>query len=123
MKTKVFETGAVCAAVALLVVFSLPAYAKNGRSSSAHTRVSKTPSNAPLVKPVTSSRKTQLGTVSKAGATSTIPGTGPVIGAGASSVAGQVKAKDAIIAKQREDGTAEYKRKNSPPIPCVGRNC
>ena len=67
MKTKVFETGAVCAAVALLVVFSLPAYAKNGRSSSAHTRVSKTPLNAPLVKPVTSSRKTQSGTLQKSG--------------------------------------------------------
>ena len=64
MKTKVFETGAVCAAVRWGVVFSLPAYAKSGGSSSAHTRVSKTPSN-PLVKPVTSSRKTQSGTLQK----------------------------------------------------------
>ena len=123
MKTKAFEPGAICAAVALLLVLSPPSYAKSGGSSASHTRVGKTCTNTTLVKPVTSSRKTQLGTVSKAGATSTIPGTGPVIGAGASSVAGQVKAKDAIIAKQREDGTAEYKRKNSPPIPCVGRNC
>ena len=46
MKTKVFETGAVCAAVALLFVLSLPAYAKSGGSTSAHTRVGKTPSNA-----------------------------------------------------------------------------
>ena len=66
MKTKVFEPGAFCAALALLVVFSLPAYAKNGGSSGAHTRVSKTPSN-PLVKPVTSSRKTQSGTLQKSG--------------------------------------------------------
>ncbi|HEV8465196.1 MAG TPA: hypothetical protein VGQ63_09365 [Pseudolabrys sp.] len=65
MKTKVFELGAICAAVALLVVFSLPAYAKNGGSSSAHTRVSKTPSNATSVKPVTSSGKTQSGTSQK----------------------------------------------------------
>ena len=55
MKTKVFETGAVCAAVALLVVFSLPAYAKSG-GSGAQTRVSKTTSNSTSVKPVTSSR-------------------------------------------------------------------
>ena len=65
MNTKVFEPGAICAAVALLVVFSLPAYAKNGGSSSAHTRVSKTPSNATSVKPVTSSGKTQSGTSQK----------------------------------------------------------
>jgi hypothetical protein len=37
MKTKMFGPGAICAAIALLVVFSLPAYAKNGGSSSAHT--------------------------------------------------------------------------------------
>ena len=66
MKTKVFETGAVCAAVALLFVLSLPAYAKSGGSTSAHTRVGKTPSN-PLVKPMTSSRKTQSGTLQKSG--------------------------------------------------------
>jgi vacuolar-type H+-ATPase subunit I/STV1 len=64
MKTKVFETGAVCAAVALLFVLSLPAYAKSGGSTSAHTRVGKTPSN-PLVKPVTSSRKAQSETTQK----------------------------------------------------------
>ena len=61
MKTKVFEPGAFCAALALLVVFSLPAYAKNGGSSGAHTCVSKTPSNATSVKLVTSSGKTQSG--------------------------------------------------------------
>jgi hypothetical protein len=49
MKTKVFETGAICAAVALLLVLSLPAYAKSGGSSSAHTRVGKTSSNATSV--------------------------------------------------------------------------
>ena len=65
MKTKVFETGAVCAAVALLFVLSLPAYAKSGGSSGAHARVSKTPSNATSVKPVTSSGKTQSGTSQK----------------------------------------------------------
>jgi hypothetical protein len=42
MKTKVFEPGAICAAVALLVVLSLPAYAKSGGSSAAHTRVGNT---------------------------------------------------------------------------------
>ena len=42
MKTKVFEPGAICAAVALLLVLSLPAYAKSGGSSAAHTRVNKT---------------------------------------------------------------------------------
>ena len=61
MKIKTFEPGAICAAIALLVVFSVPAYAKSGGSSSAHTRVSKTSSNATSVKPVTSSRKTQSG--------------------------------------------------------------
>ena len=61
MKTKTFEPGAICAAIALLVVFSLPVYAKSGGSSSAHTRVGKTSSNATSVKPVTSSRKTQSG--------------------------------------------------------------
>lgn len=68
MKTKVFVPGAICAAIALLVVFSLPAYAKSGGSSSAHTRVSKTPSNTASVKSVTSSRKTQSssGTASNA---------------------------------------------------------
>ena len=65
MKTKVFEPGAFCAALALLVMFSFPAYAKNGGSSGAHTRVSKTPSNATSVKPVTSSGKTQSGTSQK----------------------------------------------------------
>ena len=50
MKTKVFETGAVCAAIALLVVFSLPAYAKNGGSTASHTRVGKTSTNATSVK-------------------------------------------------------------------------
>jgi hypothetical protein len=64
VKTKVFEP-AICAAVALLVVLSLPAYAKNGGSSGAQTRVSKTPSNATSVKPVTSSGKTQSGTLQK----------------------------------------------------------
>ena len=42
MKTKVFEPGAICVAVALLFVLSLPAYAKSGGSSAAHTRVGKT---------------------------------------------------------------------------------
>jgi flagellar biosynthesis GTPase FlhF len=65
MKTKVFETGAICTAVALLLLFSLPAYAKSGGSSGAQTRVSKTPSNAISVKPVTSSGKTQSGTSQK----------------------------------------------------------
>ena len=65
MKTKVFERGAISAAVALLVVFSSPAYAKNGGSSGAQTRVSKMPSNATSVKPVTSSAKTQSGTSQK----------------------------------------------------------
>ena len=59
MKTKVFEPGAICAAVALLVVFSLPVYAKNGGSSSAHTRVGKTSAN------VTPSKQTQSGTGQK----------------------------------------------------------
>jgi hypothetical protein len=62
MKTKVFEPGAICAAVALLLVLSLPAYAKSGGSTSAHTRVGKTSANTVSVKPVTSSRKTQSGT-------------------------------------------------------------
>ena len=61
MKTKVFKPGAICTAAALLVVFSLPAYAKSGGSSSAQMRVGKTSSNATSVKPVTSSRKTQSG--------------------------------------------------------------
>ena len=69
MKTKVFEPGAICAAVALLVVFSVPAYAKSGGSSSTHTRVGKTSSNATSVSPVTSSRKTQSGTLQKKGGT------------------------------------------------------
>ena len=62
MKTKVFEPGAICAAAALLVVFSVPAYAK-WRSTASHTRVGKTSTNATSVKPVTSSRKTQSGTL------------------------------------------------------------
>jgi len=65
MKTKVFEPGAICAAVALLVVVSLPAYAKNGGSSAAHSRVGKTSTNDTSVKPVTSSGKTQSGTSQK----------------------------------------------------------
>jgi chromosome segregation ATPase len=65
MKTRVFEPGAICAVVALLVVFSLPAYAKNGGSSSANTSVSKTSSNATAVKPVTSSQKTRSGALQK----------------------------------------------------------
>jgi hypothetical protein len=65
MKTKVFETGAICAAIVLLVVFSLPAYAKNGGSSGAQTRVNKTSSNSTSAKPVTSSGKTQSGTLQK----------------------------------------------------------
>jgi hypothetical protein len=65
MKTKTFEPGAICAALALLVVFSLPAYAKSGGSSASHTRVGKTPSKATSVKPVTSSGKTQSGTSQK----------------------------------------------------------
>jgi hypothetical protein len=65
MKTKVFELGAICAALALLLVLSLPAYAKSGGSSGAQTRVSKTSSNATSVKPVTSSGKTQSGTLQK----------------------------------------------------------
>jgi len=31
MKTRVFEPGAICAAIALLLVLSLPAYAKKWR--------------------------------------------------------------------------------------------
>ena len=65
MKTKVFELGAICVAVALLFVFALPAYAKSGGSSGAQTRVSKTSANATSVKPVTSSGKTQSGTSQK----------------------------------------------------------
>ena len=65
MKTKVLEPGAICVAVALLFVLSLPAYAKSGGSSAAHTRVGKTSKNATSVKPVTSSRKTQSGTLKK----------------------------------------------------------
>jgi hypothetical protein len=56
MKTKVFEPGAICAAVALLVVLSLPAYAKSGGSSGAHSRVGTASSNATSVKSTTSSR-------------------------------------------------------------------
>ena len=67
MKAKVFEPGAICAAVALLFVLSLPAYAKSGGSTSAHTRVGKTSTSATSVKPVTSSRKTQSGTLQKKG--------------------------------------------------------
>ena len=74
MKTKVFERGAICAAVAMLVVFSLPAYAKNGGSSGAQTRVSKTPSNTTSVKPVTSSRKMQSKTLQKSGEVGAIKG-------------------------------------------------
>jgi hypothetical protein len=61
MKTKVIELGAICAAVALLLVLSSPAYAKSGGSSGAQTRVSKTPSNTNSMKPVRSSRTTQSG--------------------------------------------------------------
>ena len=50
MKTKVSQPGAVCAAIALLVVFSLPAYAKSGGSTASHTRVGKTSTNATSVK-------------------------------------------------------------------------
>ena len=57
MKTKVFELGAISAAVALLLVLSSPVYAKSGGSSGAQTRVSKTPSNTTSVKPVTSPKK------------------------------------------------------------------
>jgi hypothetical protein len=57
MKTKVFEPGAICAAVALLFVFALPAYAKSGGSTSAHTRVGKTSA--------TSAKATQSGTAQK----------------------------------------------------------
>lgn len=131
MKTKVFEPGAICAAVALLVVLSLPAYAKNGGSSSAHTRVGKTSTNA------TSSKTTQSGTAQKpekkvkgqAAATQALLPTGAnggkgQLGAAAlSSAAGTINIKDKIIAKQNEDRAAEYRRKNSPPFPCVGRNC
>jgi hypothetical protein len=70
MKTKVFETGAVCAAVALLFVLSLPAYAKSGGSSASHTRLGKTSTNATSVKPVTSSRKTQSSSGTSLNATS-----------------------------------------------------
>ena len=73
MKTRVFEPGAICAAIALLLVLSLPAYAKNGGSSGAQTRVSKTPSNTNSVKPVTSSRKTQSGTLQKSGTVAVQP--------------------------------------------------
>ena len=65
MKTKVFEPGAICAAVALLVVLSLPAYAKNAGSSGAETRVSKTSSNATSVKPVTSLLKDAIRDIAK----------------------------------------------------------
>jgi len=81
MKTKVFEPGAICAAVALLVVFSLPAYAKNGGSSSAHTRVSKTPSNTTSVKPVTSSRNPQSKTLQKSGTVAVQPKSNSKMGA------------------------------------------
>ncbi len=73
MKTRVFEPGAFCAAIALLLVLSLPAYAKNGGSSGAQTRVSKTPSSTNSVKPVTSSRKTQSGTLQKSGTVAVQP--------------------------------------------------
>ena len=73
MKTRVFEPGAICAAIALLLVLSLPAYAKNGGSSGAQTRVSKTSSNATSVKPVISSRKTQSGTLQKSGTVAVQP--------------------------------------------------
>ena len=66
MKTKVFELGAICAGVALLLVLSSPAYAKSGGSSGAQTRVNKTPSNTTSVKPVTSSGTTQSGPSKKA---------------------------------------------------------
>jgi hypothetical protein len=75
------EPGAICAAVALLVVFSLPAYAKNGGSSSAHTRVGKTSTNVTSVKPVTSSRKTQSGTLQKSGTVAVQPKSNSKIGA------------------------------------------
>lgn len=67
MKTKTFEPGAICAAVALLFVFALPAYAKSGGSSAAHTRVGKTSTNATSVKSVTSSGKPQSKTLQKSG--------------------------------------------------------
>ena len=129
MKTKVSQPGAICAAIALLVVVSLPAYAKSGGSSSSHTRVGKTSTNA------TSVKTTQSGTAqkskAKAGPAATTSATIPImngnrgatVGAAVSSVATTIKIKDSIIAKQKEDGAAEYKRKNSPQFPCVGRNC
>ena len=46
MKIKVFEPGAFCAALALLVMLSLPAYAKSGGSTASHTRVGKTSTSA-----------------------------------------------------------------------------
>jgi len=81
MKTKVFEPGAICAAVALLVVVSLPAYAKNGGSSGAQTRVSKTPSNTTSVKPVTSSRNPQSKTLQKSGTVAVQPKSNSKMGA------------------------------------------
>ena len=57
MKTKVFDPGAICAAVALLLVLSLPAYAKSGGSTASHARAGKTSTNATGgVKPLTSSK-------------------------------------------------------------------
>ena len=64
MKTKAFEPGAICAAVALLFLLSLSAYAKSGGSSAVQTMgVGETSSNATSIKPVTSSGKTQSGTL------------------------------------------------------------
>ena len=80
MKTKVFEPGAICAAVALLVVLSLPAFAKSGGSSASHTRVGKTSTNATSVKSVTSSRKTQSKTLQKSGTVAVQPNSNSKMG-------------------------------------------
>ena len=73
MKTKAFEPGAICAAVALLFVFTLPAHAKSGGSSASHTHVGKTSTNATSVKSATSSRKTQSKTLQKSGTVTVQP--------------------------------------------------
>ena len=98
MKTKVFEPGAICAAVALLLVLSLPAYAKNGGSSSAHTHVGKTSVNA------NSSKTTQSGTLKKSGTVAVQPKSSSKLGA-------ENKTKKEVDALKPQLGKVDVKTK------------
>jgi hypothetical protein len=136
MKTKVFEPGAICAAVALLVVLSLPAYAKSGGSSGAHSRVGTASSNATSVKSTTSSRTVKKpekkvlpagGSEASAGApkaapAGTVPRAGIIAAPTVNASAATIVVKNSTTSK-KNDAAAARKEMNGAPVRCVGKNC